>query len=467
MRNLTKTRSAVVLLVLLFMAPLTALSRGPDGGGYQATDATVYSFVDVSAGGASVLAGTDDASATLTLPFAFTFYGQSYSMVCVSSNGAMYFVPAGATCAALNDFANIDLALTTPNDWPALFPYWTDLTFQVPGAGSVFYQTVGAAGSRRFVVQWNDAMPAVSPSPVTFQAILLEGSNDILFQYKTVTLDSGNPASNGAQATIGIRNTAGAANNKLIEWSINAPVLRDGTAIRFASDSAPPVTTAAVSGATGSNGWFKGAVQVTLSATDSGGRVASTSYSVDGGATQVYAGAFTVSGDGIHHMSYFSVDSSRNKEQAQQLDVKIDQTPPVVTAAANPRSLWPPNGKTVNVTVSGSIADATSGVDPSTARFSVVDSFGRVQPSGPMTVGANGAYSVVIPLVADDHDRRDRDDRDRRGRRESGSRDRDDSDRDQKDNRDRTYTITIRAADRAGNTGSSVVLVKVLREPDR
>jgi hypothetical protein len=181
----------------------------------------------------------------------------------------------------------------------------------------------------------------------------------------------------------------------------------------------------------------------------------------------VYAGAFTVSGDGIHHMSYFSVDSSRNKEQAQQLDVKIDQTPPVVTAAANPRSLWPPNGKTVNVTVSGSIADATSGVDPSTARFSVVDSFGRVQPSGPMTVGANGAYSVVIPLVADDHDRRDRDDRDRRGRRESGSRDRDDSDRDQKDNRDRTYTITIRAADRAGNTGSSVVLVKVLREPDR
>lgn len=468
MRNFTKTRNAVVsVLVLLLAGPLAALSRGPDGGGYQATDATVYSFVDVSAGGASMLAGTDDASAALTLPFAFTFYGQSYSMVCVSSNGAMYFVPAGASCAALNDFANIDLALTTPNDWPALFPYWTDLTFQVPGAGSVFYQTVGTAGSRRFVVQWNDAMPAASPSPVTFQAILLEGSNDILFQYKTVTLDSGNPASNGAQATVGIRNAAGAASNKLIEWSFNAPVLRDGTAIRFASDGAPPVTTAAVSGPPGSNGWFKGAVQVTLNATDSGGRVASTSYSVDGGATQLYAGAFTVSGDGMHHVSYFSVDSSQNKEAPKQLDVKIDQTPPVVTAAANPRSLWPPNGKTVNVTVSGSIADATSGVDPSTARFSVVDSFGRVQPSGSIAVGPQGAYSVVIPLVADDRDRRGRDDRDRRGRRDSDSRGRDDDDRDERDNADRTYTVTVRAADLAGNNGSAVVVVKVLRERDR
>src|SRR6185503_12879808 len=110
------------------------------------------------------------------------------------------------------DFANIDLALTTPNNWPALFPYWTDLTFQVPGAGSVFYQTVGAAGSRRFIVQWNNAVPGASTaatSAVTFQALLTEGSSDVLFQYKTVTLDAGDPASNGGQATVGIRNADG------------------------------------------------------------------------------------------------------------------------------------------------------------------------------------------------------------------------------------------------------------------
>jgi len=206
---------------------------------------------------------------------------------------------------------------------------------------------------------------------------------------------------------------------------------------------------------------------VTLNANDSGGRVASTSYSVDGGATQLYAGAFTVSGDGIHHVSYFSVDSSQNKEAPKQLDVMIDQTKPVVTAAPNPRSLFPPNGKTVNVTVSGSITDATSGVDPATARFSVVDSFGRVQPSGSITVGPQGAYSVVIPLVADDRDRRGRDDRDRRGRRDSDSRGRDDDDRDERDKADRTYTVTVRAADLAGNNGSAVVVVKVLRERDR
>jgi hypothetical protein len=457
-------RAALTILLVSMWTPGWASTRGPDSAGYTATDAIVYSFVDVSGsgGGASILTGIDDATAPLTLPFAFSFYGRTYSVVCASSNGALYFVPDAAACAGLTDFANVDIASTaTPNDLAGVFPLWSDLTFQEAGGGAVFYQTLGAAGSRRFVVQWNDAYPAGSPSPVTFQVVLAEGTNSILFQYKIVDLGDGNPASRGAAATIGIRNAGGPATNTLIEWSFNAPVLGDATAIRFTGDSAPPVTTAAVSGPTGSNGWFRGAVQVTLSATDSDGRVSSTSYSIDGGTTQVYAGAFTVSGDGVHHVSFFSVDSSQNKETPKQLDVKIDQTAPVVTAAANPRSLWPPNGKTVNVTV-----------DPSTARFTVVDSFGRVQPSGAIAVGPAGAYSVVIPLVADTRDRRDRDDRDRddrdrRGSRESDSRGRDGSDRDERDEADRTYTVTVRAADLAGNSGSAVVVVKVLRERDR
>jgi hypothetical protein len=253
MRTFTTVRTAAVLALMLVSATrATALVRGPDAAGYSGTDATVYSFIDVSAGGASVLAGTDDASAALTLPFSFTFYGHSYSMVCVSSNGAMYFVANAASCTGLNDFANIDLALTTPNDWPAVFPYWTDLTFQAAGAGSVFYQTIGTPGSRRFVVQWNNGLPASSSNAVTFQAILGEGTNNILFQYKTVTLGAGNASSNGAQATIGIRNTSGGANNNVIEWSFNAPVLRDGVAIQFnppasaGRDTTPPVITSLV-----------------------------------------------------------------------------------------------------------------------------------------------------------------------------------------------------------------------------
>ena len=98
---------------------MIAAVRGPDAAGYTATDATVFSFVDVSAGGARSFAGTDDGSAPLTLPFAFTFYGQSYTRVCVSSNRVIYCA-VGRKLWGVNDFANIDLALTTPNDWPAV-----------------------------------------------------------------------------------------------------------------------------------------------------------------------------------------------------------------------------------------------------------------------------------------------------------------------------------------------------------
>jgi hypothetical protein len=109
-----------------------------------------------------------------------------------------------------------------------------------------------------------------------------------------------------------------------------------------------------------------------------------------------------------------------------------DTIPPTITASATPSVLWPPNGKTVRVVVSGTVTDAGSGVDLASVRFDVRDEYGRVQPKGRVTIGADGHYSVVIPLVAS-----------RRGR---------DA---------RTYTIAIRAQDRAGNSASAHVIVNV------
>src|SRR4029453_28007 len=80
---------AVAALVLSASAIPTATSKGPDSAGYKGTDETAFSFIDVAAsGGASILVGTDDGTAALTLPFAFGFYGNPYTMVCVSSKGA-------------------------------------------------------------------------------------------------------------------------------------------------------------------------------------------------------------------------------------------------------------------------------------------------------------------------------------------------------------------------------------------
>jgi hypothetical protein len=218
-------------------------NKGPDSASYTATDAAVYSFIDVAggSGGASVLAGVDDGVALLTLPFPFQFYGVSYSYVCVSSNGLAYFVTGAGGCPPVNplvDFANTDLTATAaPGDAPAILPFWSDLTFNVAGAGAVYYQTKGAPGSRQFVIEWSNAYPQGSANPVTFEAVLYEGSNNILFQYQTVDLGAGNAATGGKLSTVGIRAPGGNANGRQIEWSYNAAVLANSTAIRFSPPS--------------------------------------------------------------------------------------------------------------------------------------------------------------------------------------------------------------------------------------
>lgn len=438
------TRTACALmLALLLPAAAGATTKGPDAGGYTATNATVYSFVDIAggSGGASVLADTDDGTAALRLPFSFRFYGQAYPFVCVSSNGALYFVADSAACS-FNDFANVDVtSVTPPGDRPALMPLWSDLTFQVPGAGAVYYQTLGAAGNRTFVVEWKNAYPQGSPNPVTFQVLLAEVTGQILFQYRNVALGPGNPATKGGQATIGIRNAAALGTGAQIAWSFQAPVVEDESALLFstATTDGPPVTTAALNGPAGSNGWYRGTVRVTLSATDAGGPVASTRYRIDGGALRRYSAPFQVSGDGTHSVSFFSIDGAGHSEAPKTVAIKIDGTAPSVSVKVAPATLWPANGKTVKVVVSGTIADGTSGIDPATLRYSVDDEYGQVEPSGSLTVSANGRYSVNVFLVAS-----------RKGNDRDG----------------RTYKITVEAKDKAGNSERDKAVVTVPHDRD-
>jgi len=250
-----RLRHIAIASVLACSIGVFAASKGPDGGGYTASDETVYSFVDISGGsGAAVtLAGTDDGTAAVTLPFAFRFYGTQYSVGCASANGALYFVPAAPACVGFDgDFANTDLtAAPVPNDRPAILPFWTDLTFQEVGAGGVFYQTIGSAPARRFVIQWNNAYPQGSSNPITFQIVLTENDNSALVQYKSVGLDAADPAHNGAHATVGIRNAGSPANSQLLQWSTNAAVLANNSAILFTStptDSTGPIITATAPG---------------------------------------------------------------------------------------------------------------------------------------------------------------------------------------------------------------------------
>ena len=78
-----------------------------------------------------------------------------------------------------------------------------------------------------------------------------------------------------------------------------------------------------------------------------------------------------------------------------------DTTPPVVTiVSVIPDTLWPPNGRTVSVTIVATITDAGSGVDPSTTAYAVEDEYGSVEPSGSLTLGQDGRYTATIGLEA-------------------------------------------------------------------
>ncbi len=109
---------------------------------------------------------------------------------------------------------------------------------------------------------------------------------------------------------------------------------------------------------------------------------------------------------------------------------------PTIKVSAAPETLWPPNGKMVPVTVSGTITDADSGVDPSTAAYAVIDEYGLIQPSGHITTldATTGNYTFRIQLQAS----------------------RNDTDAD-----GRQYTITVSAHDLAGNEGVGTAFITV------
>ncbi len=226
---------------------------------------------------------------------------------------------------------------------------------------------------------------------------------------------------------------------------------------------APVSTLVNLPAPTGANGWSTGPVTVTLSASDNwfGSGVASVQYSTDGGTTWQDARptgvlanpnapygadgapeyAFTLSADGVYSVLARATDAAGNQEVPLALPtIRIDQTPPTSAPSADPSSLWPPDGRTVMVTVTGRITDNLSGVDLGGASYTVDDSEGVVHEGGPVALSADGSYAFEVPLAA----RRDGEDR-------AG----------------RVYTITISRRDLAGNLGSWSVTVTVPHDHSR
>ncbi len=123
----------------------------------------------------------DKYSGIISLPFPFTFYGNTYTQCLISSNGYITF-----NTGTPNSFSpymifgpvpnpgNSDLQNSIMAGFADLFPN---------NSGDIDWAVVGTAPNRKFVVTWCN-MPFYScrTNFIAFQAILYEGSNLIDFQ---------------------------------------------------------------------------------------------------------------------------------------------------------------------------------------------------------------------------------------------------------------------------------------------
>ena len=178
--SVTLTASQVQSIAYAPVAP-TAVTNGPSG---------------------------DDVTAAAALPFAFTYYGTSYTSVNISTNGNIQF--------GSNDPAYIAAPIPTaggPENYIALS--WNDWQ---PAAGQITYFTSGTAPNRRFVVSYNN-VPAYGGSGgvLTGQIVLFETSNAIELHLTT----QNNTTYNKVQGLENATGSAGVATpgHNLTNWT--------------------------------------------------------------------------------------------------------------------------------------------------------------------------------------------------------------------------------------------------------
>lgn len=195
------------------------------------------------------------------------------------------------------------------------------------------------------------------------------------------------------------------------------------TLVAYEGDSVPPtVSFGNATPAPNAAGWNNSAVDLPFTTADDFSGVQSSNP-----ASPLHFGS-----EGANQTQTVTVtDNAGNSATYTSPAVNIDLSAPVVTASANPSSA-PKRPQPVTVTISGSATDSVSGI--ASANFSVIDEYGVAQPTGSLTVQANGSYSFTLSLPAT----------------KNGS-----------DKNGHLYTIVVTATDRAGNSASATTTLTI------
>ncbi|MBU0618482.1 MAG: LamG domain-containing protein, partial [Planctomycetes bacterium] len=173
---------ACTALALAGSQGVSADTGGPDAAGYRFIDSNeaggpAYDFEDISGTGTRIDTLSDDnVVGPFPLGFTFEYYGTDYTQIYVSSN-CFLTVLAGQDDGCCSSEPIPDAS--NPNG--IIAGWYEDVD---PRVGDVYYQTLGTAPNRRFIVQWSAVKLYGFPDTITLEYKLFERDDSIEVHYQ-------------------------------------------------------------------------------------------------------------------------------------------------------------------------------------------------------------------------------------------------------------------------------------------
>lgn len=190
----------------------------------------VYNFQDISTTGTKLTMSTGygTASATITLPFIFEYYGKQSTSWNVCQQGMLWASLGTTTFPGCNmPYGYYLYEPSTPyyNIAYSIAPYWAPLTPDTAdGTSAVYYQVSGPAGAQVAIIQWNHLQFCTAATTTSSPATCTAKTGHATFEVKLFQADSriefhyGDFDSTGVPPAIGIQG----AGTSATEIGVNA-----------------------------------------------------------------------------------------------------------------------------------------------------------------------------------------------------------------------------------------------------
>ncbi len=173
---------------------------------------------------------SDDAEAGLTLPYPINFNGVEYTSMTIGVNGGIIL---GTTTG------EVGYTMVVANPGTAgIYPFVQDLGDANDG---IYWEVLGTAPNRQFVVMWSDVPPYGAADGFTFEVVFDETTSDVYYLFEDVNNTDGFGDDFGADAEIGVRSASN------LNISLNSPTyLENNTCVHIYNALCPNATNVVV-----------------------------------------------------------------------------------------------------------------------------------------------------------------------------------------------------------------------------